>query len=69
MGRKGVSKRKPNKTKTSPVSNMGTNSVSATLAHASDSPAPLAAGKGEPSSIGKGGKKKSSDSSQNNKRR
>lgn len=61
MGRKGVSKRKPTKTKSPLAPSINTNSVVSTIAHAAEFPAPVTPGKGD--------KKKSSDSKQNNRKR
>jgi hypothetical protein len=69
MGRKGVSKRKPPKSKGPPVLGGSTNTTVSTLTHASESPVPQSLGKGEAISVDKGGKKKSSSTQQNNKRR
>lgn len=69
MGRKGVSKRKPTKTKNPAASGPNTNSVIATIARASEPTLPLASGKSEGASTGKGGKKKSADSRQDNRKR
>jgi hypothetical protein len=67
MGRKGVSKRKPPKSKISPVSR--TNGAVPALVREVASPAPQRLGEGDAISIGKGGKKKSSDARQKNKKR
>ena len=69
MGRKGVSKRKSPKTKTSSVSSVGINGAVSNLKQAPESREPESIGKGEAIAIGKGGKKKSSGSVQNHKKR
>jgi hypothetical protein len=69
MGRKGVSKRKPSKSKAAPEMSSNTFGSLSAIARSSESPAPQILGKGESISTGKNGKKKSSDSHQRNKKR
>ncbi len=69
MGRKGVSKRKSSKTKAPSVSSASKNGAVSSLTKAAETRAPESIGKGEAIAIGKGGKKKSSDSVQNHKKR
>jgi hypothetical protein len=59
MGRKGVSKRKPSKSKNPKASSGGVNGTSSSIERVSESPTPQLIAKGEAISTGKrGGKKK-----------
>lgn len=58
MGHKGVSKRKPPKAKNQKTLGKGENSVVPSVTRISESPVAQSIGKGEATSIGKGGKKK-----------
>ncbi len=58
MGRKGVSKRKPPKSKQSKVSSGSSNGAVSNIVRVSESPVAKSIGKGEAISTGKGGKKK-----------
>jgi hypothetical protein len=69
MGRKGVSKRKPPKSKNQPVSTGSTKNPVSALALASESTQSQSINNGEAISIVRGGKKKSTDAQQTNKKR
>jgi hypothetical protein len=58
MGRKGVSKRKPGKSKNPNISSKVENSAVTSVARISEAPTPRILGKGEALSVRKGGKKK-----------
>jgi|WetSurMetagenome_2_1015567.scaffolds.fasta_scaffold141733_2 hypothetical protein len=69
MGRKGVSKRKPAKSKVLPVSNASAKGAVTSIMHASESSASQTIGSGAATTNSKGGKPKTSDSQQANKKR